>query len=456
MERHTESQRILTGDLRRLYFRLTVPASVSLFVLGLYQFTDGIFVGRLVGPEALGAVGLVYPFTLTSNGIYSLIGIGSASLLSRAIGAGRRRVIEAAFGNLLWLNIVFSAVQLAAGFLFAREIVAFLGGSGEMLDLGERYLKVLVLGAPCMNFASSANVLIRAEGRMKSAMYIMSGGMILNVILDPLFIAGFDLGVTGAALATVTAQSVTAALSLLYFLRGGSVVRIRTDRLTLSRHAWEILTVGLSGMALPVMTIVQIALVMKSTVAFGTPEHLIIVSAIIKVLNFIFVPIWGSFQGIQPLVGINYGAGEFGRVRRGFGIFALYSSLIAAVMWAVVMLAPTAVLSLFITDQEVTRLGIPALRLYLCNFPLYGYMLTVIALFQALGRSGPAAFLVVSRMSIFFIPAILLLPRLIGLEGVWLATPASDAVVIVIGTVMVTRELLRHRRRELEEEARAA
>jgi putative MATE family efflux protein len=456
MKSGTEAHRILTGDLKRLYFRLMIPASVSLLVLGLYQFTDGIFVGRLVGPDALGAVGLVYPFTLISNGIYSLIGIGSASLLSRAIGAGRRRVIEAAFGNLVWLNVIFSSLQLAAGLLFAGQIVAFLGGSGEMLRLGQQYLRVLVLGAPMMNFAFSANVLIRAEGRMRSAMYIMAGGMMLNILLDPLFIGVLGLGVTGAALATVAAQTLTALLSLLYFLRGNSVVPVRLRKLTLSQHAGEILRVGLSGMALPVMTIVQIVLVLKSTVAFGRPEHLIIVSAVIKVLNFIFVPIWGSFQGIQPLVGINYGAGNFARVRRGFGIFALYSSLIAAGMWTVVMAAPGGVLSLFITDPEVIRLGAPVIRLYLCNFPLYGYMLCTVALFQALGRSGPAAFLVVSRMSLFFIPVILLLPRLIGLPGVWLATPVSDAVVITIGTVLVARELLRHRRRELAEGRQAA
>jgi Na+-driven multidrug efflux pump len=209
-------------------------------------------------------------------------------------------------------------------------------------------------------------------------------------------------------------------------------------------------------MALPVMTIVQIVLILKATAVYGRPEHLIVVSAVIKVLNFIFVPIWGSFQGIQPLVGMNYGAGNFARVRRGFAVFALYSSLIAAVLWSVVMAAPGAVLGLFIIDPEVVRLGEPVIRLYLCDFPLYGYMLTVVALFQALGRGGPAAFLVVSRMSLFFIPVLLLLPRLIGLPGVWLATPVSDGLVIVIGTVMVSRELLRHRRRELAEGRRAA
>jgi putative MATE family efflux protein len=451
-----EDDCIRTGDVKRLYFRLMLPASVSLFVLGLYQFTDGIFVGRLVGPTALGAVGLVYPFTLVSNGIFSLIGIGSASLLSRAIGAGRRRVIEACFGNLLWLNLIFSSLQLWAGLVYAEEIVAFLGGEGRMLEEGVRYLRVIVLGAPLMNFASSANVVIRAEGRMKSAMYIMAGGMLFNILLDPLFIAGFGLGVVGAGLATVTAQSLTALFSLLYFLYGGSIVPVRLAHLRLTRHVGEILRVGVSGMALPVMTIVQIALVLRVTDLYGRPEHLIIVSAMLKILNFIFVPIWGSFQGMQPLVGINYGAGNFERVRRGFAVFALYSSLIAAGLWAMVMLAPAQVLGLFITDPAIARLGIPVIRLYLCNFPLYGYMLTVIALFQALGRSGPAAFLVVSRMSIFFIPAILLLPRLIGLPGVWLATPASDTVVLVIGTIMVSRELLRHRRKELERERRAA
>ncbi|MFP4266386.1 MAG: MATE family efflux transporter [Spirochaetaceae bacterium] len=455
---HGHTDKIRSESLHRLYFSLSLPAAFSLLVLGLYHFFDGIFIGQWVNPEALGAVGLVYPFTLVNNGIFMLIGIGSASLLSRAIGAKDRETIDSIFGNLLLLNVLLSGIQLFIGLMWAEEIVAFLGGEGVMLEYGTRYLRIIVIGSPFINFASSANVLIRGEGRMRSAMLIMSSGAVLNLVLDPVFLGVLDFGVEGAAAATAISQGVTAAVSVFYFLKGKSVVRISPSRFRFTRHLGEILSVGVSGMALPVMTIVQIVFVIKSTAYYGGSRELIIISALIKILNFIFVPIWGACQGFQPLVGINYGAADYHRVRRGFFVFVFYTSLIALAVWSLIMGAPRLVLGWFITDAAIVESGVRVIRLYLCDFPLYGYMLLVVTLFQALGKGGHAAFLVVSRMSLLFIPIILLLPRVLGIDGVWLATPVSDGLVVIVGTVMAVRELRRQRRleREVYEEGSAS
>jgi putative MATE family efflux protein len=441
---------IRKDDIRRLYFSLTLPATLSLMVLGLYQFFDGIFVGQWVNPDALGAVGLVYPFTLINNGIFLFIGMGSASLLSRSIGAKDREAVDAIFGNLLLLNIILSGLQVVFGLLFAEQIVSFLGAEGRMLDYGVRYLRIIVIGSPFINFASSANVVIRAEGRMRSAMLIMSSGSVLNIILDPIFLGLLHMGVEGAALATAISQSVTALISLGYFVRGRSTVRVVVSRFRFTRHLREIAAVGVSGLALPGMTIVQIVFILKSTAHYGGSRELIIISAVIKILNFIFVPIWGACQGFQPMVGINYGARDYRRVRQAFFIFIVSTSLFALLIWLFIMGAPRVVLGWFITDPGIVEDGIRVIRLYLCDFPIYGYMLLVVTLFQALGKGFHAAFLVISRMSLLFIPIVLFLPRVIGIDGVWLATPASDAFVVVIGTVMAVRELLRQRRLELE------
>jgi Na+-driven multidrug efflux pump len=204
---HAERTRdIRRGSIHRLYFGLTLPATFSLLVLGLYHFFDGIFVGQWVNPEALGAIGLVYPFTLVNNGIFMLIGIGCASLLSRALGAGDRKTVDSIFGNLLLLNVLLSGAQVLLGLVYAERIVAFLGGEGRMLEYGTRYLRLIVIGSPFVNFASSANVVIRAEGRMRNAMLILSSGALLNILLDPLFLGVFGLGVTGAALATAMSR----------------------------------------------------------------------------------------------------------------------------------------------------------------------------------------------------------------------------------------------------------
>lgn len=446
MKAVSSEEYIQKGKLRRLYWHLTLPASLSLFILGLYHFVDGIFVGQLVGPVALGAVGIVYPFTLINNGIFSLIGVGSASLLSRAIGAKNDSIIDKIFGNLLILNILLSGIEVLFGFLFSEEIVRFLGGGGGLLEPGVAYLRAVLLGAVSINFASSMNVVIRAEGKMRDAMLILSSGAVLNIILDPIFLGIFNMGVRGAGLATSTAQTVTAIVCIIYFLSGKSVMQPKRCAIRLTRHVGEILSIGFSGMALPVMSIVQIALILRATVQYGDQKQLISISAAIKILNFIFVPIWGSCQGFQPVAGINYGGGNYLRVRQGFFVYVAYTTLIALGIWTVTMLWTGKILSWFITDPLLVREGVRVLRLYFCTYPLYGYMLLVVTLFQAIGKGLPAAFLVVSRMSLIFIPMITLLPRIIGLDGVWLATPAADMLVITIGSLMVSHELIRQKR----------
>lgn len=437
------SQEILSGSLSRLFYRLSVPAIISLLALGLYQFVDGIFVGQWVSPEALGAVGIVYPFTLLNNGIFSLIGVGCASLLSRAIGRDDRSSINAIFGNFLLLNLLLSAGMVLFGLSFASRIVSFLGAKGEIHRLGVEYLRVMVCGSFFFNFASSANVIIRAEGRMRHAMCIMMAGTLLNILLDALFLGLFSWGIRGAAAASVLSQGVSFLLTLLYFGYGKSHLSFQQSSIRFSRQLGEILRVGFSGMALPIMTVIQIVFVLKGVEQYGTEEDLIIISTVIKILNFIFVPVWGVCQGFQPLAGMNYGAAQYQRLRRAFALFCLYSTIITTLIWTALQLFPGQVLSWFITDASVVSHGVRVLRLYLCDFPIYAYMLLVISFFQSIGKGAPAAFLVISRMSLFFIPIILLLPVWIGLDGVWLATPASDLFVVTIGTILFTLELRR-------------
>ena len=438
---NTDSKEILTGSISALFFRLSVPAVVSLLALGLYQFVDGIFVGQWVSPEALGAVGVVYPFTLINNGIFSLIGVGAASLLSRAIGRGDQPTIDALFGNFLLANIILSSLITLFGIAAADRIVTFLGAEGEIHRLGVIYLRIMTAGSFFFNFASSANVLIRAEGKMRYAMRIMLIGTFLNIALDALFLGPLRLGIAGAAAATITSYFVMFIISLVYFFKGGGAVSPHRGRIAFSSHLGEMLRVGFSGMALPMMSIVQIVFVLKSVAYYGNENDLIIISTVIKILNFIFVPIWGICQGFQPMAGINYGAGSYRRLRSAFAYFVLYSTLLTLLIWAILQLLPSTVLSWFITDPAIVDQGIRVIRLYLCDFPIYGYMLLVVTFFQSIGKSGPSAFLVISRMSLFFIPNIIFLPKLIGIDGVWLATPASDIFVMIIGTVLFIREL---------------
>ena len=227
MDRFTDRQKkLLTEKPSVLFFKLSVPGVLGMLVFGLYQFIDGVFVGQIVGPDGMGAVGLVYPFSLLNNGISGLIGTGAASIVSRSIGGGNDDVLKRAFPVVLLLNLIICGTVTAVSIIFAPQFIAFMGGEGRMLELGVQYMRIVIAGTFFINFAASINMLIRAEGMIREAMFILGAGAVLNLILDPLLMLGFNMGIGGAAAATVLAQAFSMILSLVFLLSKKSLLKV--------------------------------------------------------------------------------------------------------------------------------------------------------------------------------------------------------------------------------------
>ena len=192
-------QILLNEKYSTLFLKLSLPGVLGMLVFGFYQFIDGIFVGQFIGPAGVGAVGLLYPLSLLNNGISGLIGTGASSLVSRGIGQDDKKILKDIFPTVLLLNFIICLIVTTLSLVFAPQFVRFMGGKGQMLDMGITYMRIVVVGSFFINFAASTNMLIRSEGMIRQAMLILGSGAVLNLILDPLFILVFDMGIGGAA-----------------------------------------------------------------------------------------------------------------------------------------------------------------------------------------------------------------------------------------------------------------
>lgn len=432
---------ILTRSPGRLMVSLSLPAIVGMVVIGLYTFVDAIYAGQLIGIDAMGAVSIAYPFTFINSGLAAMIGMGSASVLSRAIGARDQKSIDQVMGNLVVMNLVLSLAVTVVGVAFARPLLALTGAEGAMLDLGECYLRIIFLGSLFVNFAQSSNMIMRGEGELARAMGIMAGGAILNMVLAPVFILALrdqGLGLEGAACATVLSQAVLAGVMLWWFVKREKTARI--VRVAVSPAILpEVLKVGASAMLMQVLVLVQQAIAYRAAAAWGGAEWQVLLGAALRIQAFAFIPLWGMSNGLQPAAGTNYGAGLYGRVRKLTIVFCLGSMALALLFWVPAMLAPEATLSLLVSDPAVAAMGADDFRVFFSTYLVAGPMVMGITLLQALGQGGKAAILTFARPVALFVPLVLILPNVagLGIHGVWAASALSDGVMIVVAAFMV-------------------
>ena len=427
---------LLYGNVFKTMISLSVPAILGMVVIGLYNFMDAVFVGRMVGPEAMTAVKVSYPFTLLNTGIATLIGTGSASVLSRAIGKGDRDTTDRIMGNLVALIIIFSLIIMAVGMIFTPAMLTLAGAKGDILSEANRYLKIVFIGSLFVNFSQSANMVMRGEGKLKIAMSIMAAGAIINIILDPILInlMGEGNGILGAAYATITAQIIQAVYTLWYFIKKSDTVRINRVRVDGSLVK-PVIGVGVSAMLMQVMTMVQQTIMYNTVERWGSGNWQTILGAALSLQAFAFIPLWGISQGFQPAVGTNFGAKNFIRVRAFTKAFMAAATTLALVFYAPIMLAPKAMLSMFITDESIVAEGAPMLRVLFSMYIAYGVLILAITFFQAVGKGGAAALMALLRQVVLFLPLVIILPRFFAhnVDGVFYAQLITDLVVLVIG-----------------------
>lgn len=436
----SRSRRLGEEKIGPLLVRLSLPAAVGLSMHALYNLVDTIFVGRGVGTLGIAGIAICFPVQTVFMALASMFGIGSASIVSRSLGAGDKDRAEAALGNLVTLSLVFGGAIAVLGSLFAVPALRLFGATDAVLPYALDYYRVIVAGSPLFVFALGVNAVVRGEGNARVAMgtMLVSGG--LNIALDPLFIFGLGMGLRGAAVATVIAQAVTSVYLLYYFLGGRSGLALTWRGL---RPRWAIVreTCAVGGgsfarlIAGSLMTIV-----LNNTLAvYGGELAIAAFGMINRMIMFLFLPMIGVVQGLQPVVGYNYGARQPGRAWQAVRLAIAMTTGMSLISFVLLFAFPGPLMRVFSQDPELIALSAEASRMIVLALPLVGFQLVVAGAYQALGRALPALVLALLRQVILFIPLVLVLPRHFGLSGVWIAYPLADLLAAALTLVFLLR-----------------
>lgn len=432
---------LLTKPPKQLLFQLSIPAVMGMFVIGLYPLMDGIFAGQIIGQVAMAACGVAMPLTYINSGIATLLGMGSASVLARALGKGDQGVVNKVMGNLIFWVLVCSAITTVGGLLLAPYFLDLVGATGEIKALGIRYLHIIFLGSVFVNFTQSANMVIRGEGLMKKAMLIMALGAAMNIVLDPILMMALgDFAIEGAALATVLSQITQALVTYHYFRKQSQQVKIGPIRIE-KELSGQVFAVGVSAMMMQLLFMIQQTLLYKMAFQYGGEMHGTLMAAAIRMYGFSFIPLWGMSQGLQPVVGTNFGAKRYDRVAASVRVFSWGGLLLAGFFWILALALPGQILQLFGVEASLIAQGVGYFRLFYMAFVLYGVMVMAVTFFQAIGDGKKASLIVLGRQLVVFVPLALLLPQWLGVAGVWLAQPLVDTVIILLGVWLMIKEI---------------
>ena len=428
---------LLTKSPKELLFKLAIPGIIGMLVIGLYPFMDGIFAGRLIGDYAMSAISVSMSLTIINGGISALIGVGSASIVSRAIGKGDKETIDKIFGNFCYWVILFSAIITIVGLIFAPHFLDMVGAKGNIKELGVRYLRVVFFGSLFVNFAQAGNMTMRGEGALKQSMMIMGTGAILNIMLDPILMKLMgEYAIEGAAIATVLSQIVQALLTFHYFSKKSSFVKIHKVKKYKVIYR-EMFSIGSSAMMMQILFAVQQTFLFKQAFVYGGDNWGILMSATMRLYMFSFIPLWGMSQGLQPVIGANFGAKQYGRVQDTMKIFMCGATILAAASWIPSMFCSDTLLSLFSVRHEIIEAGVKNFKMFYSTFILYGIMIMTLTFFQSIGDGKKAGIIVLLRQLVLFVPAILLLPQLFGASAVWWAEPIVDFTMIIAGLFLM-------------------
>lgn len=434
-------EQLLTKKPLALLFQLSIPGVIGMIVIGLYPLMDGIFAGNIIGQTAMTACGLAMTLTIFNNGIATLIGVGSASILSRALGRDDQKTIDKIMGNLIFWVILLSTIITIGGLLLAPNFLSMVGATGEIKAYGIRYLRIIFLGSLFVNFTQAANMVMRGEGLMKKAMLIMGLGALLNIILDPIFMLLMgEQAIEGAALATVISQFVQAVVTLYYFLKKSKVVKIHKIQAD-PKIQKEMFSIGSSAMIMQLLFIIQQTMLYKMAFKYGGDANGILMSATMRIYSFSFIPLWGMSQGLQPIIGTNFGAKRYDRVRAAMKVFSIGGLTLAALFWLPILAFAPQILAWFGVENSIIAQGVQNFRLFYSVFVLYGAMIMTVTFFQAIGDGKKAGMLIMLRQLVLFLPAMLIFPMLFGIKAVWFTEPIVDFVIVIAGLMMQQKQL---------------
>ena len=434
-----------TEKISKLLLQQAVPASIGMLIMSIYGIVDTIFVGRYVGVLGIAAITVVMPISFLISSIGMAIGVGGASILSRALGAENKEKAFDTFGNMISSTLLLAIIIVIAGVIFQDSILSAFGAQGDIVAPANAYFDIILIGVPALAWAMMTNNAIRAEGKANVAMVTMLVPAVLNMILDPIFIIVFDWGLAGAAWAT-TASYIASALFTTWFLflSKRSELQVSIQRLFIKiALVKEIFSIGIVTIARQGIISLLMIILNNSLFVYGGESSLAVFGIINRMMMFALFPVIGITQGYQPIAGYNFGAGNKQRVLDIINLSIRSGTIIATIIFICILLFPTAITYVFTDDATLLSATPPALMITFAATPLIAVQTVSSAYFQAIGKAIPALLLTLTRQGFFLIPFIIILPKFMGLNGIWWSFPIADTLSAAVTYWYLQKELKR-------------
>lgn len=436
-----EKEMILNGSLWKVCYKLSLPAIIAMVLYGLNVIFDGVFVGRLVGETAFAGISIVYPLTQLSLGLGSLVGVGAGSYLSILLGEDDKETQGKIVGNANLISIVVTIVMMLLGFVFMKPLLTAIGADGETLTFAISYFRITLIGSIFWIIGLAYNMIVRAEGKMKTAALMMGIGLVVNIISNYILMKIFNMGVAGAAWGTNVGMFVYALLFVIYCKRGrasfnANIFTVRADKEIIK----EIVSLGMSSLIMSVMGIIQSVIILRALKTYGSDLDITFYGAVFRIFNFSLTPIYGLMRALQPVAGINYGAQKYERSISSFKIFSFVALVVMLPFWLVAMINPWLILGSMLPKVTFDLGYIFSFRIFMSIAPLLSVTMTAMTFWPSIKKATPAMVIGLGRQLFLYIPLMIILPKIFGIQSIYIGSFIIDLSLSVIVILVLSKD----------------
>lgn len=436
-----------TDKIGKLLMQYAIPAIIAMTASSLYNMVDSIFIGHGVGDLALSGLALTFPLMNLAAAFGSLVGVGAATLISVKLGQKDYDTARRVLGNVVILNTTIGLLFTLVTLLFLDPILYFFSASENTIGYARDYIKIILLGNVVTHLYLGLNSVLRSSGHPMAAMMATIGTVVINTILNPIFIFGFGWGIQGSAIATVLAQVIALLWLIWKFMDKKELIHFdkKTFRLKKSIVVAS-LSIGMSPFMMNLAATVVVLLINQGLKAHGGDLAIGAYGIVNRLVFFFLMIVMGLNQGMQPIAGYNFGARLYSRVTDVLKLTIYVATIITTVGFLIGMLIPRLAVSVFTPDKEMIDLASQGLRLVVMFFPIVGFQMVTSNFFQSIGMAGKAIFLSLTRQLLFLIPCLLILPDIFGSVGVWISMPIADLVASIVAAIMLWHQFRSFRR----------
>ncbi len=424
-----------------LLWAYAAPAIIGMVVVSMYNIVDRVFLGQGVGPAAISGLTLTFPLMNLVAAIGTLVGAGASARVSIVLGKKDVEWARNIVGNAFIMTFIMSAAFITPAMIWMDEIIMAFGGSPETLPYAREYLMIVIPGSVLTNLTYSFNGMIRSEGYPQKSMMIILVGIILNTILDPIFIIGFGMGIRGAAIATVISMAVSMVIVMTHFFNKRHTLHFTLKAFRLKGYI--IKNVTSIGMAPFLMNVAACGVNIIFTRLFyehGGDDAVGAFGIVASYVMLFVMVIMGLCQGMQPIVGYNYGAGKIKRMKDTLLLTMKWATLVVVIGFLAMELFPRQLCMAFNPSEAMLDIAVKGMRIDIAVFPLIGIQIVIAQFFMAIGRAKKSVFLSLSRQVLFLIPLVIVLAGRYGLTGVWVANPIADTISTVVSLLLLRHE----------------